>query len=183
MRRVRKAFVLIGITGIASLVLHCAPSSLHLLLSAYIPGDPWMSTARHWLVDVGVPASFVCKYISFLLMDVPTWVLLFPIMAGLGASRYVWAKSAAIGIALWVPIIDFLHSITCYIIFDAFRFAPEEMRMADLRVLFGVNTRVVPILCGILVCFAGFYLGKCMSMSSRKSHNDIHVEQGKEADL
>lgn len=167
MRRIRKAFVVIGITGIACIVLYSASLYLWFVPStSYLAGDPWVTTARHWLIDVGVPRSFVYKYITFLLIHGPTWVLLFPIMAGLGASRYVWAKSAAIAIALWVPIIDFLGSI-----------------MIEFRVLFGVNTRVVPTLCGILVCFTGFYLGKCISMFSRKSRNDIRVEQGNQPDL
>ena len=149
--------IIIGSAGVASVVLHCASLFLDFLLT-YIPGDPWTTRARHWLIDIGIPTSFVCDYISFLLLHVPMWLLLFPIMFCLGVSRRVWTKPAAIALALWTPIIDFL----VFAMFYVFGTAPEEMREAQLRVLFGIHARIVPAVCGIIICLAAFCLGRRM---------------------
>ena len=164
MQKNRKTLLIIGGTGIVSVMLYFVSEFIFFLLNC-LPGDPWMTKARHWLIGIGVPTSFVCKYIAFALLHLPMWLLLFATMFCLGSSRHVWAKLAAIALALWVPIINVVGSIMYY----ASRSLPPELREGQSQVLFGVHTRIVPTLCGILVCFAGFSLGRRIRTFSKRT--------------
>lgn len=71
-------------------------------------GGAWYSDVRHFLVDrVGVPVSFVARYVSFAMIDVPGWVCCVAIAFVLGLIRSKLAFIVGVAFIPSVCVWDF----------------------------------------------------------------------------
>ncbi len=141
-------------------------------------GHMWTSRVRHALIDSGVSADFVARYVSFLLLHVPIWCLLLVVTFCLGLNTNRLARIATVSFTAWLPVMGFAHSLWFY------GFSGDALMMrADRDVmfmaLFGFNTRIVPALVTLTVGFVGWAIGslasKLIGTSKPKRENAKHV--------
>ena len=138
MSRSKVAWVII-ITGAIALAADYL-SFLPFALCFHLFGDMWMSAVRTWLINAGVPEILVAHYVAFALLELPLWLPLAVGAGCLGFSRRSWATCAAIALACWVPIANFLMDLAHYLLYaDVFENMPSTLFIPQIRIvsLFG----------------------------------------------
>jgi len=121
--------------------------------------DMWISGIRAKLIDSGIPQTIVARHISFLLIYLPVWFVLFSLCFALGMMRHRWTRVAAFSLALWMPIMHFVGAVMVFIWYSI----PNDFRM-----LFSLKICLVSSV-GIPVGLLGWFLGR-MAIRFSRSH-------------
>ena len=160
----RAILIIVILMGVLALILQVFSVGLGILFDAVF-GDMWMSRVRHGLIDVGISSDFVCRYVAFVLLHVPTWCLLLVAVLYLGFSSWGRSGIAAVSLVLWLPIMDFV--IVVWWVVYMHSLGVRYARVMDL--LFGFNTRIVPAVITIMVGLIAWSVGRLLNRLIRKS--------------
>jgi hypothetical protein len=148
-------------TGIVALLFQFF-SSIPTFAFDAIFGNMWISSVRNWLIDSGLSDELVARYINFVLLNLPIWIILMFTTICFGLISRTWAALSAVALSVWMPVMDFVHTLIIYTFWP-----PISDADVARQALFGFNMRIVPF-CAIVFGLLGFFLGRMMRTSFKK---------------